>query len=118
MLGILFILTVRAIKDNDTYYIFSIFAIVLIFEANNNIFPFSTVIFFIFLYYTVALNLQTIIICNKCIFPIYIVITYAFFYIAMFLVSFIFDVPSLEFTPILLLHIFFEILITLIFFKA
>jgi hypothetical protein len=115
MVGVLFILLVQSFKNNDTYYMFAVLLIILIFEANYNIFPFVTIIIFTILHYSISSRLEAVIICNKCVLFIHIILAYIFLYLGLFLISFIFNSEYLNFNFILILHIIIEMIIVALF---
>jgi len=111
MLGVLFVLFSKSLKNKDSLAIFLVSFCLLIFESEKGYTLFSSIIYFIILYRFVIPRLQQIFSCTSCIKFISVILVYIGFYLFCLLLSNIFLLPMPNITYYIIYYIVIEFLI-------
>ena len=111
LLAVLFVLFARAIKREDTLFIFLISLCLIIFEAENNYMLFSTIIYFLILYKYILPSIYTNFSCSFCIKISIVLLAYIGFFIFNSLLSYIFLFPETSMNYYIIYYIVIEFFI-------
>lgn len=111
LFGIAFILYIKFTEEKRYLYLLPLGIFLLFFEANKGYLFLSSVLFFIFSYYVVVPKIENYLNIKKYIIPIYVIYSYIFFHIFIFLLHLIFRLEPPNFHIIILYYIAIEILI-------
>jgi len=93
LLAVLFILFVKALKNNNSLFVFSVVFCLVVFEAENNYVLFSTVIYFLIIYKYIIPKIIINFSCNSCIKIATVLLVYIGFFIFNSILSNVFLVP-------------------------
>jgi len=93
LFAVLFILFSRALKHEDTFFLFLISFCLLFFEAENGYVLFSTIIYFVIIYKYVIPKITQNFSCNSCIKITTVLVIYLGFFVFHSIMSNIFLLP-------------------------
>jgi hypothetical protein len=93
LLGVLFFQFMRSMERQRLGYLFLIIVMLLIYETDKGYLPFSTLVYFTFLYHFVIPKLEQIIQCRWCLKLFYVVLAYLGFWIFTLLLHQMFWLP-------------------------
>jgi len=111
MLGVLFVLFSKSLKDENSLSIFLILFCLLIFESEKGYILFTSIIYFIILYKFIIPKLQQNFSCIFCIKFLSILLVYVGFYLFCLILSNIFLLPLPNITYYIIYYIVIEFLI-------
>jgi len=99
LLAVLLVLFLKAMKDNDFYFVLYIGLYLIIFEADKGYIAFSSIFYFIFVYKFIEPKLVQNFNCSFCIKISYVLLAYLGFYLFTLLLSkiFISVTPELDY---------------------
>ncbi len=99
LFALLYVMFARALKREDTLYIFFIFLALMIFEANFHYFVFSSIIYFYLLYQVIMPKITQSFSCKLCIRIASVALAYIGYYLFLLLLSniFLLEAPQLSY---------------------
>jgi hypothetical protein len=114
LFGLVSLYIYKSLDEDDKYFLFAMTLYLLIFEANRNFLLFSTILFFAINYYYIIPKLSNITTCKKCLYPIYISLSYIGYFLFTLVLSFMLNVHYINFDYIVVYYILIEIIIALV----
>jgi hypothetical protein len=114
LLGVMSLFIYKALDEDDRYFLFVLSIYLVIFEANRGFLLFSTILFLLLTYYYIIPKLRNITICKKCLYPIYIALSYIGYFLFTLILSFLLNVDYINFDYIVIYYILIEIIIALV----
>ncbi len=111
LFAVLFILFSKSVKEKDTFTLFFIGFLLLIFEADKGYIAFSSVIYFMLIYKIIIHKLVQNFKCVSCLKLFYVLLAYIGFYIFSLFLSTIFLVEIPQFNYYIIYYIIIEFFI-------
>lgn len=111
LFGVLFVLLIKALDNDDAISVLLIAFCLVIFEADKGYILFSSVIFLLLSYKFILPRLVHNVNCQACMKFLYILVAYLGFYLFNLLFAYIFFIPIPNFTYYILYYIVMEFFI-------